>query len=414
MVIIQFMYKRFIETQLAEALKYSPVTLILGGRQCGKTTLVQSLKTKNSYYSLDDLQLLASAKEDPAQFFHYHPPPLTLDEVQRAPELFLPMKLMIDNQRTNGMFLLTGSANPLTLPNLGDSLAGRMIIHQLWPLSQGELLGKKETFLDALFADDLPNTAVSSLSQDELYKKILVGGFPSMQQLPNDTARSLWCNSYLQTILDKDVRDLSQIEKLSQLPNLLELLATRPGALVNYTSLSSSCQIPRTTLIRYFQYMETLFTLHLLRPWFSNHGKRLVKSPKVYFNDTGILCHLLHLSESDRYPSRNLMGNLIENFVIVELQKQLSWNIPKYKLYFYRDHNGNEIDIIIEGPKKELVAIEIKTNESIKQDSFKVIKQFAKDHATRFKRGVVLYRGNTIHPFGPNLYALPIQSLWEF
>lgn len=336
------MYKRFLEERLRASIKFSPATLILGGRQSGKTTLVRGLKNHKDrqYYSLDDLQLLRSAKQQPDHFFSQHPPPLILDEVQRAPDLFLPMKLSIDNDRQNGMFLLTGSANPLTLPTLGDSLAGRMVIHHLWPLSQGELIGHPEQFLEALFADELPKTNLPPLSFKDLFYKIIVGGFPTMQKLKNDLERSTWCNSYLQTILEKDVRDLAQIEKLSELPNLLELLATRPGCILNYANLSSTCNIPRTTLIRYLQYMQTLFTIHLLPPWFTNQGKRLTKSPKVYFNDTGILCHLLNLSSNDTNLPQTLLGGLIENFIIVEIQKQLSWKDPKYKLYFYRDHVG--------------------------------------------------------------------------
>lgn len=382
----------------------------------GKTTLVRNFNNHKArqYYSLDDLQLLNSAKQQPDQFFKDHPHPLILDEIQRAPDLFLPMKLAIDNDRQNGMYLLTGSANPLTLPNLGDSLAGRMVIHHLWPFSQGELIGHKEQFIEALFSDELPKMHLPPLSLEDLFKKLIVGGFPTMQELDSDLARSTWCNSYLQTILEKDVRDLAQIEKLSELPNLLELLATRPGTLLNYANLSSTCNIPRSTLVRYFQYMQTLFTIHLLPPWFTNQGKRLTKSPKVYFNDTGILCHLLRLSSTDYNLFQTLFGSLIENFIVVELQKHLSWKDPKYKLYFYRDHIGNEIDIIIEGPRKEIVAIEIKTNKTIKSDSFKVIKSFAKDHSKEFKRGIVLYRGESVLSFGPNLHALPIQSLWHY
>jgi len=415
MVKIQVMYKRFLLEQIQLSSEMSPVTLVLGGRQCGKTTLVGFLQNEYElqYLSLDDLQLLRSAKQQPDQFFMHHPPPLILDEVQRSPELFLPMKLMIDKNRKNGMFLLTGSANPLMLPNLGDSLAGRMVIHHLWPLSQGEILGREESFLKQVFAKEIAAPRFSSLSLKALFKKILMGGFPTMQGLSSDQSRSTWCNSYLQTILDKDVRDLAQIEKLSELPNLLEILATRPGSLVNYSNLASTCKIPRTTLMRYFQYMLTLFTIHLLPPWFANHGKRLTKSPKVYFNDTGILCHLLRLSSSDYDASLPLWGGIVENFVVAELQKQISWNEPNYKLYFYRDHNGNEIDLIIEGPRKELVAIEIKSNETMKPDFFKTIRQFAADHKDRFKRGIVLYRGDTVLSFGENLVALPIQSLWE-
>ncbi|MCB1110642.1 MAG: ATP-binding protein [Chlamydiia bacterium] len=409
------MYRRFLEEKLRNSLKFSPATLVLGGRQSGKTTLVRSLKNQQerSYYSLDNLLTLRSAKESPDQFFKQHTPPLTLDEVQRAPDLFIPMKLEIDENRHNGMFLLTGSANPLTLPNLGDSLAGRMVIYHLWPLSQGELLGKPEKFLETCFMDEFPPLESSLLSFNKLFHKILVGGFPTMQTLENDSERSTWCNSYLQAILDKDVRDLAQIEKLSELPNLLELIATRPGSLLNYTNLSSACNIPRSTLIRYLQYMQTLFTIHLLPPWFTNQGKRLTKSPKVYFNDTGILCHLLGLSSTDLNLSQTLLGSLIENFIVVEIQKQLSWNTPHYKLYFYRDHVGNEIDLTIEGPRKEIVAIEIKSSETVKPENFKVIKKFAKDYPNQFKRGIVLYRGESSLSFGPDLFALPIQSVWR-
>ncbi len=410
------MYKRYLESKIHKSLKFSPATLILGSRQCGKTTLVQSIRDQNAfrYLSFDDLSLLQSARTDPSQFFKFNPPPLILDEVQRTPELFLPMKLTIDSNRKPSMFLLTGSANPLMLPNLGDSLAGRMVIQHLWPLSQGELMNHKENFLQAIFADDLPFLDMPPLLNEELFQKIRVGGFPTMQTLADNESRSLWCNSYLQTILDKDVRDLAQIEKLHELPHLLELLATRPGDLLNYATLANACNIPRSTLTRYFQYMQTLFTIHLLRPWLANRGKRLIKSPKVYFNDTGILCHLLHLSSSNTNVPGELLGKLIENFIVVELQKQLSYSELQYDLYFYRDHIGNEIDLVIEGPQKQIVAIEIKSTSTIKTDFFKTISSFAKDIGPRFKRGIVLYTGDKALSFGPNLIALPIQSLWQY
>lgn len=410
------MYNRHLENKIHKSMQFSPATLIVGSRQCGKTTLVQAIKNQNAfrYLSFDDLSLLQSAKADPSQFFKFNPPPLILDEIQRTPELFLPMKLSVDNNRSPNMFLLTGSANPLMLPNLGDSLAGRMVIHHLWPLSQGELINHKENFLQVIFADDLPHLDMPPLTHEDLFQKIRLGGFPTMQTLPDDESRSLWLNGYLQTILEKDVRDLAQIEKLHELPHMLELLATRPGELLNYVTLANACNIPRSTLTRYFQYMQTLFAIHPLRPWLANRGKRLIKSPKVYFNDTGILCHLLHLSSNSTNIPRELLGKLIENFIVVELQKQLSYSESQYDLYFYRDHVGNEIDLVIEGPQKQIVAIEIKSTATIKTDFFKTISSFAKDLGPRFKRGIVLYTGDKALSYGPNLIALPIQSLWQY
>ena len=409
------MYKRFAEEKIKRSIDFSPATMIVGPRQSGKTTLIQACADhrKLDCLSFDDLRLLNIANEAPGHFFQTYPPPLILDEIQRAPQLFLPMKMAIDQNRTNGMFMLTGSANPMMLPGVGDSLAGRLIMIPLWPLSQGELADRQEQFIDVVFEEQLPKTVLPPFSLEELLHKIIIGGYPTMQTLQNDAMRFDWCSTYLHNILHKDVRELAQIEKLGQLPNLLEIIAIRSGTMLNVTELSRSTQIPRTTMQRYLQYLETLFMIHLLPPWHTNSGKRLVKSPKIYLNDTGILSHLCRIDQSTKEIALAIKGRLIETFAVIELQKQLSWRSTHHRLYYYRDQRGHEIDILIEGPDRSIVAIEVKAKSHIKSDDFKGIRHFANTYSDRFRRGIILYPGNESNLFGNNLISLPINSIWE-
>lgn len=405
--------QRNINEKLKKALKRSPVVLLTGARQTGKTTLMKQLcKDQDySYVTFDDLRYLSAAKSDPIGFISNLKKPVVLDEIQRVPELFLVIKTVVDENRKPGMFVLTGSANPLLIPRLGDSLVGRMEILELFPLSQGELHGVKETFIDGLFSDDSYGLKLKTSSKEDFCRKLITGGYPLVQNLDSEGMYA-WFNSYLTTILQRDVKDLARIEGITQLPNLLNLIATRVGGLLNVSELSRSSGISSSTLHRYLTLLETLFMIAFLQPWSVNLGKRLVKSPKVYLIDSGILLHLLRVDKTKLFSDTNIFGKALENFVIMELLKQATWSKLDVKIFNYRTQTGIEVDAILEDSSGRVVGIEIKGSETVSSNDFKGLQQLQKIIGKAFVKGIVLYNGNERVPFGNNLWAIPINSLW--
>lgn len=398
-------------------MKRSPATLLTGVRQSGKSHLMKALAKERSahYLTFDNLPTLVAAHHDPVGFIRNLTKSVILDEIQRVPELFLPIKEDIDEQRIAGRYALTGSANPLVVPKLGDSLAGRMLLYELYPLSQGEILGKKETFLEKVFSPKEEFPSSIPFSKRELIELLARGGYPEAQTLQNHEDRTEWANSYLSLVLQKDIQDLAHVEGLHQLPNLLLALSMRISSLLDYGNLAKSVSIPMTTLRRYFQLLHSLFILHTLPAWNKNLKKRLVKSPKIYFVDTLILLQLLNINAShlDQGLHLSTFGKATENFVVLELLKQTTWSEKKVKLFHFHTENQQEIDLILEDENGDIVGIEVKSSETIRTDDFKHFQWLKEAAGDKFIRGIVLYAGHQTFPFGPNLMALPIASLWN-
>lgn len=411
------MIYRSISQRLLDALGDTPVVLLHGARQTGKTTLVRAIaegECPARYLTFDDPAVLGAAQADPHGFIERIDGPVVLDEVQRVPELALAIKLAVDRRREPGRFLLTGSANALQVPHLSDSLAGRMEIQTLWPFSQGELAGVRESFVDAMFS----TKPLPKLSKKErkpaLIDRLLIGGYPEVQKSKTATRRREWFASYINTILQRDVRDLANIEGLTLMPRLLALLATRIGALLNFADVARSTQIPQTTLKRYLALLETTFLVQLLPPWHSNLGLRFVKSPKLYVSDTGLLVYLLNTDRERLSADPAQLGHILENFVVTELQKQLSWSKVFARMYHYRTRTGSEVDVVLEGPAARIVGIEIKASATISASDFKGLKALAEAIGDRLHRGVLLYTGEEALPFGKRMHALPVSTLWRF
>lgn len=408
-------FKRHITSKLEKAILRSPVILLTGARQTGKTTLIKHIgkNQKYSYVTFDDIRFLSSAKNDPVGFIQNLEKPVILDEVQRIPEIFLSIKHDVDENRTPGRFILTGSANPLLIPRLGDSLAGRMEILTLLPLSQGELLGIQENFIDRAFDKNyVYPIAKNALPKPDLYHKIIKGGYPLVQN-SNDEERESWFNSYITTLLQRDVQDLANISGLSEMPHLLKLLATRVGNLINIAELSRSIGMASSTLHRYITLLETIFLIVFQPPWFSNMGKRLTKSPKTYLIDTGLLSFLLDLRIDKDLREYHFIGSILENFVFNEIQKQLTWNSMRIKPFHFRTVTGIEVDIILENQAGSLVGIEIKNSETVTPHDFKGLRYLQEEVGKLFIKGIVIYNGSQVVPFGKDLYALPISYLWS-
>lgn len=409
------MYKRHLESELLDALSDSPVVFLNGARQTGKSTLVQRLAAGRhpaGYLTLDDVGVLAAAKGDPQGFLAGLSGPVILDEVQRAPELFLPLKAAVDRDRRPGRFLLTGSANALVLPQLSQALIGRMEILTLWPLSQGEIEGEKEGFIDALFEPASSMPSFRPTARTNLWERIAAGGYPEPLSRPRPERRQAWVSSYLTMIIERDVRDLANIEGATQLPRLLSLLAARSACLMNYSELSRSMAIPQTTLKRYLALLEATFLAYRLPPWSSNLSKRLVKAPKVFLNDTGLETELLGIDTARLAADGTWSGPVLENFVMTELSKQSGWNKAKARLHHFRTREGQEVDFVLESARGRCIGVEVKAG-GVDAGDFKGLKALAEALGKRFVRGVVLYLGNETVPFGANLHALPLQALWQ-
>lgn len=405
--------KRNITDKFERALKISPVVLLTGARQTGKTTLIKHLYEKQncSYITFDDFKNISAVTSDPETFFSGRKTPIILDEIQRVPKVFLTIKKIVDENRKPGIFILTGSANPLLLPKVSDSLAGRMFIINLYPFSQGEIKKKKEIFLETIFSNKIFKLKLKKESTNLLLKKLVTGGYPPVQDY-NDEDLYGWFSSYLTTILQRDVQDLAKIEGLAQLPNLLELISARTGSLLNTSELSRSSKLANTSLQRYITLLQTLFIVFSLKPWHKNLGKRLVKSPKIYLCDSGLLLHLLKADKEKLNSDPNLLGKVLENFVVTELLKQCSWSKSNVDMYHYRTATGSEVDVILEDRSGNIVGIEIKSSKMVIADDFKGLKQFQSENKKSFVNGIVLYNGDEIIPFGKNLFAMPMNSLW--
>lgn len=407
---------RGIEPRVVAALADTPVVLIHGPRQAGKSTLARHLASTGHparYLTLDDAEVLAGAKIDPLGFIADLEGPVVIDEVQRAPELFLPIKASVDRDRRPGRFLLTGSAQVLFLPDLSDSLAGRMEPIRLWPLTQGELAGRGdgEDFSDRVFAKRLRKVAASPLSAGDLAARITAGGFPEASQRPKSRRRD-WFGAYVTTMLERTVREIADIERLREIPRLLNVLAGRTGTSLNTADLSRTLAIPATTLKRYLAVLETAFLVHTIPAWTSRVRKRLLKSPKVYLVDTGLASHLIGQDAKGLPRSVELWGALVESFVAMELLRQADWSRTRPALYHFRTDAGGEVDLVLESAAGEVVGVEVKASHTVGAHDFRGLRTLAEVAGPRFRRGVLLYLGQETVPFGPSLYAMPLASLW--
>jgi len=409
------MIERHITPSLLDALTDTPVIMLIGARQSGKSTLVRWLaenKHPARYVTLDDAQTLAAVREDPDAFIRAVPGPMVIDEVQRIPELLLAIKAEVDRERRPGRFILTGSANVLSLPRVSESLAGRIEILTLHPFSQGELEGTTERFIDLLFSGKTPNGPKEKVPKGSLVARVVAGGYPEIQQRKAEERRRAWFSSYVTTILERDVRDLANIEGLSAMPRLLSLLAARTGALQNYAELSNSADIPQSTLKRYMSLLETTFLVRPLPAWSGNLGKRLIKAPKLYMTDTGLLTHLIGYDRERLREDATFFRRILENFAVMELLKQASWSRSKPRLYHFRDTAGHEVDILLERPDGKIVGVEVKSASRVTARDLNGLKNAAELLGDRFVRGVILYTGAESVPFGQKIVALPVNALW--
>jgi predicted AAA+ superfamily ATPase len=411
------MLPRSIAPAVVRTLRDTPVVLLNGPRQSGKSTLVQALAQTEwpaRYLTLDDAVTLAAAHHDPVAFIDGLQGASVIDEVQQVPELFRAIKRAVDGDRRPGRFLLTGSANVLLLPKLSESLAGRMEILTLHPFSAGEIDGTAEAFIDAVFGESFEPGAHAAIDRETLFGRMLVGGYPEVIQRSEPERRRAWFGAYVTTVLQKDVRDMAAIEGFTQMPRLLALLAAQSGGLLNIASLSRDTGLSQPTLKRYLTLLEATFLFQPLLPWSANLGKRLTKTPKAFLNDAGLLGYLLGLETEDLAGGvAASVGPLAETFVLQEVRKQASWSQTRPAVFFYRTAAGREVDIVLEDRRHRIVGIEIKAAATVTRSDFKGLEDLADAVGKRFRRGVVLHAGNEAVQAGPALHAVPIGALWR-
>lgn len=414
------MYQRFLSAEVAAALGDTPVVLLIGARQTGKSTLVGELfqapqRESAQQLTFDDLTTLNAARSDPQGFIAGLTGPVVIDEIQRVPDVLLPIKAAVDRDRRAGRFLLTGSANVLLLPRLADTLAGRMQVITLRPLSQGELSGKAETFLSRLFVVGDAHWNHLPTDRAGLLRRVASGGYPEVQSRPAGKRREAWFASYLATILSRDMRDLSGIDALTELPRVLKALATRTANLLNYADIARDLGVPVTTVRRHVGLLSATFLIHELPAWSINMPKRLVKAPKALITDTGLAAHLLGVTVGDPASGQGhqATGALVETFVANEILKQIGWHDQVLSLHHFRTHVGEEVDLVLEMADGTIAGVEVKLSATITAADVKGLKTLRDAAGPRFRRGVVLYGGETVVPIDGQIAAVPMSNLWS-
>lgn len=408
-------YPRSLAKTVKDALKDTPVVCLLGPRQCGKSTLAMSLEPDRTYITLDEDNYFRTAAADPDGFVDRLPERVILDEIQRVPALLTSIKRTVDRNRRPGRFLLTGSANLLLLPGVNESLAGRMEVVPLQPLTESEKALNAGDFLREFIAGNLRDVLMVGEGDDfspDLPRRIVAGGYPEPLTRTPERARQ-WHRQYLKSIIDRDVHDIAQVKDAREVGRLLEILALRTGTLLNVLSLSKELSLHRGTVDHYLAVLERLFLVRSLQSWHRHPAKRLIKTPKIHLVDTGLAATLADLTAADWLGRRDEMGHLLESFVIQQIIAQAAWTEPDLRFWHYRDKDQVEVDLVITRGDK-VWGIEIKASRSVTVKDGRGLDRLADLCGKDFCGGCVLYDGWEIQPIpGSKHHAVPLKKLWD-
>jgi predicted AAA+ superfamily ATPase len=407
--------ERHIRSHVTEALSYARAVCLLGPRQVGKSTLaVQIAKHDHParYLTLDEEGIRHAALDDPVGFVAAISGPVVIDEIQRAPDLMLAIKARLDTCNDRGQFLLTGSANVITLPTIADNLPGRVDYIYMWPFSQGELVGARERFVDRLFANDPPRIEKAEVGRAAYAERLIRGGFPDAQTRSSN-ARARFFASYLPSILGRDVSDIARIHDVAELGRLFNVVAARSGSLMSARGMSGDLGIDHKTVSAYMNILENLFLVRRLNAWHANIGSRQVKAPKLHVSDAGLLARVLHVDTDRLAQDATLAGTIFETFAVMEIARQCSWSEQEPSLWHYRDHDRREVDLVLELGNGEIAAVEVKSSATVRPKDFGALRFLRDALGPRFKAGVVLYTGAHTLPFGERLTAVPLSGLWS-
>lgn len=404
---------RHVQRRIATALSDTRVVLVIGPRQAGKTTLARLYaNSSRPYLTLDDPATLAAARADPSGFVRGLSSAV-IDEVQRAPDLLLAIKESVDKDQAPGRFLLTGSTNLMALPIVADSLAGRLEVITLLPFAQAELVGTKGDLLERLFDGDGLPAVTRPVVGDALMERVLKGGYPEALRRTSDSRRQAWLEDYVALILDRDVREIANIDQLDRMPRLLDVLAAHAGQLVNHSSYGAALGLTAPTAQKYAGILERLFLTRLVPPWSSNAVSRLTKTPKLHFLDTGLLAALRDTNVARLQKDRTAYGPLLENFVVSEVLKLTTWSDRRLRISHFRTKEQDEVDLVIEDRRGRVIGIEVKASATVRSQDLRGLRQLQEAVGDKFVHGLVLHDHDRITPFDERLHAGPVSLLWE-
>lgn len=404
---------RRIQNKITTALQDTRVVLLVGPRQAGKTTLARLYaSSQRPYLTLDDPATLAAARADPTGFVRGLKQAV-IDEVQRAPDLLLAIKESVDKDQTPGRFLLTGSTNLMAMPRVADSLAGRLEVITLLPFAQSELAGTPGNLLEHLFDGAGLASVVSPVVGDELMTCVLKGGYPEALRRTSASRRQVWLQDYVALILDRDVRDIANIDQLDRMPRLLDVLAAHAGQLVNHSSYGAALGLTAPTAQKYVGILERLFLLRQIPPWSHNAISRLTKTPKLHFLDTGLLAALRANSADQLTKDRTSYGALLENFAVAEVLKLLTWSEQRVRVSHFRTKEQDEVNLVLEDRRGRVIGIEIKASATVRPPDLRGLRQLQAAVGNKFVHGLVLHDHDRITPFDDKLHAAPISMLWQ-
>ncbi len=406
---------RHVRPQVLEALAESRAVALLGARQVGKSTLVADIAANEHparLISLDDEPTANAAREDPAGFVASIAGPVVIDEVQRVPSLLLAIKRRLDSDQTRGQFLLTGSANLLTLPTVADALPGRVQYMDLSPLSQGELRGTRETFIDAIFDRRFPPISEATIGRAAAAGMLVTGGYPELQGR-SSRGRSGFFSSYITSIISRDLRDVANVRNVENIERLLYLIAARSGGLASFHGMATDLGVDTNTTRAHTKILEDLFLVAKLRPWHTNLSSRQIKSAKLYILDSGLLAFLIGANERRIAEDGGIAGAMLESFIAMELRRQADWAAEPVRFFHYRDKQQREVDVILERHSGEIVGIEVKAGATPTSTDFAGLRYLRDKLGARFNAGALIYTGADTLPFGDRLAAVPLSGLWH-
>ena len=406
-------FRRFVESQILEALDDTRVVLVVGPRQAGKTTLVRQFVTdERPYLSLDDIATCARARSDPIAFIRGLDR-VVIDEIQRAPELMMAIKQSVDLDTRPGRFLLTGSANVMALPTVGDSLAGRIEIVTLLPLAQAEITAAPGRFIERVFAGEPAQLQGVPVFGDPLVQLVLRGGYPEALRRTSERRRALWHRDYLALVLDRDARDIAALEQMAKLPALMQMLGEQAGQLVNANASAVALGLSIPTVQKYITVLERLFLLQQVRPWFSNRLSRLIKSPKLHMLDSGLLATLRGATAARIAGDRTHLGPLLESFVFAEVLKSLTWSDVHAHVSHFRTKDQDEVDLVLEDARGRIVGIEVKSAATLRPKDFSGLRKLEEAAGGKFVQGIVLHDHDRVTPYSEKIRAAPVSLLWQ-
>jgi uncharacterized protein len=407
------MFLRRAQPLVLEALADTRVIFVAGARQVGKSTLAREIARHGhpaEELSLDRRGTREAALADPEGFVAGLSGPVFIDEIQRAPDLLLAIKDVVDRDLTPGRFLLTGSANVLTARKVKDALTGRMETIPLWPLAQSEIRGANVNFVDSLFAREPPRVVGATVGRGAFVEVVAAGGYPEAR-LRSGRRRARWFANYLDTTLDRDLRDISDARKLDEVPRLLRLLAAQAANILSYRAIAARLDLTHDTVREYIGLLQTVFLVRLLPAWRPGIGTRETHAPKAHLIDSGLLAHLLGADERRIATDDQVTGKVLENFAVTEVLKHADWAGIDATAYHYRQRE-DEVDLLLESRAGEIVAIEVKAAASVSRRDVRAMEKLRDASGERFQSGVVLYAGAQTTPLGERLWAVPISGLW--